>query len=100
MSSLISISKTSEELPVAPLLVLTRTAIGLGLGILIAEKMKPPVRQMTAITLLAIGVLAAAPWLVKITLGQITRPETEWGSRARLRSIRGDAGYTSDNDIY
>ena len=65
-----------------------------------AEKIKPPLRQTTAITLLAIGALAAAPWLLKITLGQITRPETEWGSRARLRSIRGDAGYTSDNDIY
>jgi len=37
---------------------------------------------------------------VKITIGQINRPESEWGSRARLRSIRGDAGYTSDNDIY
>ena len=100
MSSLISISKTSEDLPVVPLLVLTRTAIGLGLGILMAEKIKPPLRQTTAIMLLAIGALAAAPWLLKITLGQITRPETEWGSRARLRSIRGDAGYTSDNDIY
>jgi len=65
-----------------------------------AEKIKPPLRQTTAIMLLAIGALAAAPWLLKITLGQITRPETEWGSRARLRSIRGDAGYTSDNDIY
>jgi Na+/serine symporter len=98
MSSLISISKSSEDLPVAPLLALTRTAIGLGLGILIADKIKPPVRQVTGITLLAIGALAAAPWLVKITVGQINR--SEWGSRARLRSIRGDAGYTSDNDIY
>jgi len=100
MSSLISISKSSEDLPVAPLLALTRTAIGLGLGILVAEKMKPTVRQVTAIALLAIGALAAAPWLVKITIGQINRPESEWGSRARLRSIRGDSGYTSDNDIY
>ena len=100
MSSLISISKTSEELPVAPLLVLTRAAIGLGLGILIADKIKPPVRHAAAITLLALGALAAAPWLVKIAIGQINRPESEWGSRARLRSIRGDAGYTSDNDIY
>src|SRR5215216_5260612 len=98
MSSLISISKSSEDLPVAPLLALTRAAIGLGLGILIADKIKPPVRQVTAITLLALGALAAAPWLVKITVGQINR--SEWGSRARLRSIRGDAGYTSDNDIY
>jgi Na+/serine symporter len=100
MSSLISIPKSSEDLPVAPLLVLTRTAIGLGLGILIAEKIKPPLRQVAAITLMAIGALAAAPWLVKITVGQINRPESEWGSRARLRSIRGDSGYTSDNDIY
>ena len=100
MSSLISISKSSEELPVAPLLVITRTAIGLGLGILIAERIKPPLRQATAITLLAIGMLAAAPWLVKITVGQINRPESDWGSRARLRSIRGDSGYTSDNDVY
>ena len=100
MSSLISISKSSEDLPVAPLLVLTRTAIGLGLGILIADKIRPPLRQAAAITFLAIGVLAAAPWLVKITVGQINRPESEWGSRARLRSIRGDSGYSSDNDIY
>jgi len=100
MSSLISISKSSEELPVAPLLVVTRTAIGLGLGILLADKIRPPVRQAAAIALLAIGALAAAPWLVKITVGQINRPESDWGSRARLRSIRGDSGYSSDNDIY
>ena len=100
MSSLISISKSSEDLPVAPLLVLTRTAIGLGLGILLADKIRPRVRQATAISLLAIGALAAAPWLVKLTVGQINRPESDWGSRARLRSIRGDSGYTSDNDIY
>src|SRR5216117_3968850 len=100
MSSLISIPKSPEDLVVEPLLVLTRTAIGLGLGILIADRIKPPLRQATAITLLAIGAMAAAPWLVKITIGQINRPESEWGSRARLRSIRGDSGYTSDNDVY
>ncbi len=83
-----------------PLLTLTRTAIGLGLGILLADKIKPPLRQVAAIALVAVGTLAAAPWLIKITLGQINRPESEWGSRARLRSIRGDSGYSSDNDIY
>src|SRR5216110_3816817 len=98
MSLPISISKTAGQLPVDPLLVVTRTAIGLGLGILMADKIKPPLRQAAAITLVAIGALAAAPWLVKITVGQINR--SEWGSRARLRSIRGDSGYSSDNDIY
>ncbi|PYJ77334.1 MAG: hypothetical protein DME77_03505 [Verrucomicrobia bacterium] len=100
MSLPISISKTAGQLPVDPLLVVTRTAIGLGLGILMADKIKPPLRQAAAIALVAIGALAAAPWLVKITVGQINRPESEWGSRARLRSIRGDSGYSSDNDIY
>jgi hypothetical protein len=66
----------------------------------VAEKIKPPLRQAAAIALVAIGALAAAPWLVKIAVGQINRPESEWGSRARLRSIRGDSGYSSDNDIY
>ena len=94
----ISISKTAEQLPLDPLLTLTRTAIGLGLGLLMADKIKPSIRQAAAITLVAIGALAATPWLVKITVGQINR--SEWGSRARLRSIRGDSGYTSDNDIY
>src|SRR5947207_12065482 len=79
MSFPISISKTSEQLPVDPLLVVTRTAIGLGLGILMADKIKPSIRQAAAIALVAIGALAAAPWLVKITLGQINRPESEWG---------------------
>ena len=100
MSFPISISKTSEQLPVDPLLVVTRAAIGLGVGILMADKIKPSIRQAAAFALVAIGALAAAPWLVKITLGQINRPESEWGSRARLRSIRGDSGYTSDTDIY
>jgi len=80
------------------LLMVTRTAIGLGLGILMADKIKPSIRQAAAIALVAVGALAAAPWLVKITIGQINR--SEWGSRARLRSIRGDSGYGADTDIY
>ena len=45
MSFPISISKTTEQLPVDPLLVVTRAAIGLGLGILMADKIKPSIRQ-------------------------------------------------------
>jgi hypothetical protein len=100
MSFPISMPKTTEQLPLDPLLVVTRAAIGLGIGLMMADKIKPSIRQGAAIALVAIGALAAAPWLVKLTLGQINRPESEWGSRARLRSIRGDSGYTSDEDIY
>ena len=66
MSLPISISKTAEQLPVDPLLMVTRTAIGLGLGILMADKIKPSVRQAAAIALVSIGALAAAPWLSEL----------------------------------
>jgi len=36
----------------------TRTAIGLGLGLLVADKIRPSIRQAAAITLVAIGALA------------------------------------------
>ncbi|MBA2743998.1 MAG: hypothetical protein H0U43_06785 [Chthoniobacterales bacterium] len=100
MSAWISIPKTSEQLPLDSLLVLTRTAFGLGLGMLVADKIKHPVRQATAIALVSIGALAAMPLLVKVAMERINRPESERGSRNRLRSIRGDSGYQQDSDAY
>jgi hypothetical protein len=101
MSVLISMPKSSEPIPLDSLLVLTRTAFGLGIGMLVAEKIKNgPVRQAAAIALVSIGALAAVPFLVKLAVEQINRPTTERGSRARLRSIRGDSGYRSDSDAY
>ena len=82
------------------MLALTRTAFGLGIGMLVADKIKGPKRQTAAIALMSVGALAALPFLVKVALARINRPESERGSRARLRSIRGDSGYSSDNDIY
>ena len=100
MSLPLSIPKTSEQIPLDNLLMLTRTAFGLGIGMLMADKIKQPARQAAAIVLVSIGALAAVPFLVKVALERINRPESERGSRARLRSIRGDSGYPSETDIY
>src|SRR3984893_9260679 len=98
MSLPISISKTSE--PVDSLLTLTRTAVGLGIGMLMADKVKQQVRQAAAIALVSVGALAAVPFLVKVALERINHPESERGSRARLRLILGASGYSTDRDIY
>lgn len=82
------------------LLALTRTAIGLGIGLLVADKIKSPARQTAAIALMSVGALAAVPFLVKVALARINRPESNRGSRARLRSIRSDSGYRSEVDVY
>src|SRR5215212_10192555 len=100
MSFSISIPKTAEQIPLDSLLALTRTAIGLGIGLLIADKINRPVRQGTAIALMSVGALAAVPLVVKFALERINRPESERGSRNRLRSIRGDSGYPSETDVY
>ena|SRR3712207_4911168 len=100
MSLSISIPKTTEQIPLDSLLVLTRTAFGLGIGMLVADKIKHPVRQATAIALISLGVLAAVPSVVKAAMERINRPESERGSRNRLRSIRGDSVHPSDNDLY
>ncbi len=100
MSLPLSIAKSSEQLPLDSLLILTRTAFGLGMGILMADRIKQPVRQAAGIALVSIGALAAVPLLVRAALERINRPETDRGSRARLRSIRGDSGYRSEFDVY
>src|SRR5436190_24049237 len=98
MSLSISIPKTAEQIPLDGLMVLARTAFGLGIGMLVADKVRRPFRQATAIALVSVGALAAMPLLVKVALERINRPESERGSRNRLRSIRDDSGYHSDDD--
>ena len=100
MSLSISIPKTAEQIPLDSLLVLARTAFGLGIGMLVADKIRHPFRQATAIALVSVGTLAAIPLLVKVALERINRPESERGSRNRLRSIRGDSGYQTETDVY
>src|SRR5436309_13197476 len=99
MSPSVSISKTADQIPMDNLLTLTRTAFGLGIGMLVADKIKRPTRQTAAIALMSVGALAAVPFLVKIALERINRPESERGSRGRLRSIRGDSDYSTETDI-
>jgi hypothetical protein len=100
MSLSVSIPKSSEQRPLENVLALTRTAFGLGIGMLVADKIKSPTRQTAAIALMSVGALAAVPFLVKIALARINRPESDRGSKARLRSIRSDSGYRSEVDIY
>jgi hypothetical protein len=100
MSLTIPIPKQPSDLPIDPLLALTRATLGLGLGLLVADRIRRPVRQATAIALMSLGTLAAIPYLVKVAADCFNRADSERGSRNRLRSIRGDSGYHSDTDAF
>jgi hypothetical protein len=100
MSISLSIPKTADALPLDGLWTLTRAAFGLGLGMMVAERLNRPARQATAIALVSVGTLAVIPLLVKMAMARINRPESDRGMRRRLRSIRDDSGYRSEVDIY
>jgi hypothetical protein len=100
MSISLSIPKTADALPLDGLLTLTRAAFGLGLGMLVAERLNRPARKATAIALVSVGTLAVIPLLVKTAMERINRPESTRGMERRLRSIRGDSGYRSEADAY
>lgn len=80
------------------MLTLMRTSFGLGLGLLVADRIKRPTRHATAIALLSLGTLAAVPYVMKLSHDVFSRSER--GSQNRLRSIRGDSGYQTEADIY
>ena|SRR5437762_12563491 len=100
MSISFSIPKTAEEFSLDGLLTLTQSAFGIGLGLLVAERLSRSARQATAIALVSIGTLAFVPLLVKMAMERINRPESDRAMRRRLRSIRGDSGYGSEHEIY
>ena len=100
MSISLSIPKTGEALPLDGLWTLTRTAFGLGIGMLVAERLNRPARQATAIALVSVGTLAVIPLLVKMAMERINSPESDRVMRRRLRSIRGDSLHSSEHEIY
>ena len=85
--------------PVESLLTLTRAALGLGLGLLVAGKIKESVRNRTAIALLGVGAVSAIPYIYELISKQINRPESERSMNRQLRSIRNDPGLESAYEV-
>jgi hypothetical protein len=82
------------------LLAVTQTAVGCGIGLLIAGKLARPTQKTTAATLLSLGVLLALPAVVGAVSKAWQGPESERGVRQRLDSIRQDPGLTEETDVY
>ena len=74
---------------------LAQTAIGCGIGLLIADKL-PRRKQLTAITLFSIAVASAVPVIATYVASQVNAPNSNRGMRKRLRSIREDGGWDNE----
>lgn len=91
-------SKSSDPLQTS-LLAITQTAVGCGIGLLLAGKLGRPAQKTTATTMLSVGALLALPVLVITIVRAVNRPESARGMRRRLDSIRRDSGYPDEAEI-
>ncbi len=91
-------SKPSDALRTS-LLAVTQTAVGCGIGLLIAGKLGRPAQKTTATTMISVGALLALPVLVIAVVRTVNRPESARGMRRRLDSIRRDSGFPDEAEI-
>ena len=86
---------TRLVLPEVGALALTRAALGVGAGLLVAERMPPSVRRRVGWTLLAVGVATTAPLVARIVRGVEHAPTTTTAP-GRFVRVGGSPGVVVD----
>jgi hypothetical protein len=97
--SQLSLNKFSENLPVSGTIGLSQAAAGVGLGLLIADKLSGEARRHTGSVLLVAGALALAPVIASVVTRVRNRPNSSSRARRHLESIRDDVGFHEADDL-
>lgn len=97
--SQLSLNKFSENLPVSGTIGLSQAAAGLGLGLLIADRVSGDTRRRTGSLLLVAGALALAPVVASVITRVRNRPNSSSRARRHLQSIREDVGFHEADDL-
>ncbi len=87
------------SLPSAALLAISQTAIGCGIGILLADKISENKRTTAAVAMLFLAIATTTPALVGVVADFINGPQSKLGVRRRLRSIREDSGLHAEEEV-
>ncbi len=93
-------SRSEIQLPATTLISVANAAVGFGLGLLLSGRLNKSARKITAISTLAVGIVATLPLLAEIIAEQVVGPDSARGVRRRLRSIRDDSGFPSDGEVF
>jgi hypothetical protein len=97
--SQLSLNKFSENLPVSGTIGLSQAAAGLGLGLLIADKLSGESRRRAGSVLLVAGALALAPVIASVVSRVRNHPHSSSRARRQLESIREDIGFTDSEHL-
>ena len=63
-------------------------AVGMAAGMVLADRISRPTREVAAFTLLGAGLVATVPFLTHYVARQINAPTHRFGSRKTLQGIR------------
>lgn len=94
-----SLNKFSDNLPVSGTIGLSQAAAGLGLGLLIADKLSGESRRRAGSVLLVAGALALSPVIAGVVARVRNRPHSSSRARRQLESIREDVGFTDSEHL-
>ena len=98
MSSLYQ--KPQPAVPVTSVVALTQTAIGCGIGLLVANRMRNSARKITGWTMVSLGAASVAPFLVGYFARTANGPGSRRALRRRLDSIRHDSGLSESANVF
>ena len=81
------------------MLTISQTAIGCGIGILLADKISENKRNTAAVAMLLLAIATTAPAIVGVVADLINGPRSRLGMKRRLRSIREDSGLHAEEEV-
>ena len=90
--SQLSLDKFGENLPVSGVIAFSQVAVGLGVGILVADRIGRNARRGLAIGLLSAGVATLVPVIWGVASNFSHRPGSSRTMQKRLDGIRRAAG--------
>jgi len=98
--SQLSLDKFGENLPVSGVAAFSQDTIGLGAGLIIADKIGHNARRGLAIGLISAGVATLVPVVWGVVSNISHRPGSRRTMRKRLESIRHDSGLAEGDEAF
>ncbi len=98
--SQLSLDKFGENLPVSGVVAFSQVAIGLGAGLIVADKIGHNARRGLAIGLISAGVATLVPVVWGVASNISHRPGSRRTMRKRLESIRHDSGLAEGDEAF
>ncbi len=89
-----------KQIEVTSLVAVTQAAVGCGIGLLLANRLKETSRKVTGWVMVSLGVASVTPLLVGFFARNANHPGSARAMRRRLDSIRQDSGFSESADVF